>query len=130
MESPTEVTAARARKVRWLVWSVYAALWTTALIVPIPDKHSWGLPEMQFDLKFFVAKSAHLSCYALFAMLTGWLRAPRQWRWLLMFVLMGHATLTEMIQEQVGRGGALHDVALDHVGIAVGLVLTWKWWRD
>ena len=131
MEPPTEDVSALAVRRRWLVWSAFAVCWTAALIAPIRDEHKWLITEWQFDLKFLVAKTLHVGCYALFAMLTGWLRAPQRVRWLLIFILMGHATLTEMIQEHVpGRSGHLHDVAWDHLGIAIGLMLTWKWWRD
>jgi VanZ family protein len=131
MEQLTEDVTVRPRLSRWLLWSAYAVCWTAALIVPIRDQHKWVVTEYQIDLKFLVAKTLHVGCYALFAALTGWIRAPLRVRWLLMFVLMGHATLTEMIQENVpGRSGHLHDVAFDHLGIAIGILLTWKWWRD
>ena len=66
------------------------------------------------------------------AILTGWLRAPVTQRFLLMFLLMAHATVTELIQEATfevaGRSGELHDVGFDHLGIALGVMLSWKWW--
>ena len=106
---------------RWWCWSAYALAWTTALLVPVPSG-DWPPGPLDLDLRFGFAKLVHLSAYAVFAALTGWLRAPPRYRFVLMFVLMGHATLTEMLQyllEFIGRYGSLSDVALDHVGIAI-----------
>jgi hypothetical protein len=41
-----------------------------------------------------------------------------------------HGIVTECLQPYVGRGGALADVGLDHLGIALGLAIGWRWWRD
>jgi hypothetical protein len=43
--------------------------------------------------------------------------------------LMAHGTITELIQLHVpGRSGSLHDVALDQLGITLGMLASWKWW--
>jgi hypothetical protein len=118
---------------RLLVWLIYVACWTTALVVPIPGQGEWHVSGFEIDLKFLFAKTVHVSGYALLAGLAGWLRVPLRYRWLIMYVLMVHATLTEVIQDNMrslGRTGSLYDVALDHVGIALGLILSWNWWRD
>jgi VanZ family protein len=108
---------------------VYFTGWTAALVMPINSPGEWHVSGIHIDLKFLVAKTLHVSGYALLAGLAGWLRVPPRYRWVLMFVIMGHATMTEMIQEHVeGRTGNLHDVAYDHVGIALGTLLTWRWW--
>jgi VanZ family protein len=117
---------------RWWIWSVYLAAWSAALLVPVPGGH-WDLPDLHVNLRLLVAKTLHFCAYALLAILTGWVRAPARWRFVLMFVLMGHASLTEMLQfwlAFIGRSGTLTDVALDHAGIAVGMALSWKWWSE
>src|SRR5207302_9001093 len=119
---------------RWCFWGLYALAWTAALVMPVPISGDWraGVGEIEINLKYFVAKSVHLGAYALFTVLTGWLRAPVRLRFLLMFLLAAHATVTELIQEATfeiaGRTGELHDVGFDHLGIAVGVMLSWKWW--
>ena len=118
-------------KTRLQVWWIYFLAWTAALIAPIRDQTPWVVTSIQVDLKFLVAKTVHVGGYALFTILTGWLLVPLRERWLMMFLLMGHATLTELIQEHVpGRSGHLHDVAFDQLGITLGLIASWKWWRE
>jgi len=119
------------RRSRLLLWWIYLIGWTTALVAPIRDQTAWVVTAINIDLKFLVAKTVHVVGYALFAALTGWLLVPLRARWLMMFLLMSHGTLTELIQEHVeGRNGNLHDVALDQLGIALGVLFTWRWWRD
>ena len=46
-----------------------------------------------------------------------------------MFFIMAHASLSELGQTAlVERSGHLMDVVLDHMGIALGLLWSWKWW--
>ncbi len=117
--------------VRWLVWGVYAALWTGGLVMPMPDVQPWRVEELNLDLKFAASKTFHVAMYAGFAILTGWLRAPFRHRLLLLFLLMAHGTLTELIQLHVSnRTGTLEDVAFDHAGIALGLLFSWRWWCE
>ncbi len=62
-------------------------------------------------------------------MLSAGLRVPCRFRWMLLFVIMVHAPATELLQQFVeGRTGMLSDVGLDHLGIALGLLLTWQRW--
>jgi hypothetical protein len=115
---------------RWRCWSVYALAWTTALLVPVPGT-PWLSGPLDIDLRFCLAKFLHLAAYGTFAALTAWLRAPLRYRFVLTFGLMTHATLTEMLQylvEFIHRSGSLSDVALDHLGIAIGMSVSWKWW--
>ena len=132
MEQPQQKNLFPSRMARLLVWLVYFACWTTALIMPVPSQGAWRITGFtEVDLKFVFAKTVHVCGYALLTGLTGWLSVPQRYRLLMMFLLMGHATLTELIQlHVVDRHGDLHDVALDQVGIAIGLILSWGWWRD
>ncbi len=58
------------------------------------------------------------------------LRPPGVWRWLLLILLLEHGVVTEFVQLFVpDRHGAVPDILIDHGGIALGLALTWPWWR-
>ena len=114
---------------RWAVWLVYASAWTTALLTPQPVELADSL--LGEDSAFLSGKVLHVGAYAFFAALTGWLRAPVRLRWLLLAFLSLHAFGTEFFQGFVPlRVPAWNDVALDHVGILLGCLLSWKWWRD
>lgn len=87
--------------------------------------------SLAFGRRHLATKTAHVSCYALFAALSGWVRAPQQFRPLLMFFIMAHATSTELIQLTLAhRDGNLIDVGFDNAGILIGFLLTWKWWTE
>src|SRR5207253_6623626 len=88
---------------RWVIWSVFFVAWTIGLLVPMPEiTESWAL-----SVKFLIAKTLHVTAYAMLAVLSGWLRVAPRFRWLLLFVIMVHATATELIQQHVhGRRGA------------------------
>jgi VanZ family protein len=115
---------------RRAVWLVYAVLWTAALTTPWPAEASEAvLPE---ESQFTVGKSLHVCAYALLCALTGWQRflTPR-WRPLLLLALSAHAALTEVAQLYVPhRHGCWEDVALNHIGLYLGVVLAWRWWRE
>jgi VanZ family protein len=113
---------------RWLFLLTYAALVTTALLVPIRVR-SLGLESVGSDVLFSVAKSIHVLGYAVFAILGGWLRAPLRWRWLVLFLVMAHGTVMELLQTLTPtRSGTLQDVGFDNLGVALGLMISWKWW--
>jgi hypothetical protein len=117
---------------RWPIWAAFTLAWTAALLVPVPESAHSDSVHIVIDRKFLFAKVVHITAYAAWAGLTAWLRAPVRWRFFLMFVLMAHATVTELLQDwtDLGRTGALLDVAFDHFGIAVGMAATWSWWKD
>jgi VanZ family protein len=131
VEQPLKAVPSVSRKVRWLIWSIYLACWTVALVAPIPNQEPWVVTPINIDLKYLFAKSLHVAGYGLLAILSGWLHVQEKMRWRLMFLLLSHGTVTELIQQYVkGRSGHLHDVAYDQVGVALGLLLTWKWWSE
>jgi VanZ family protein len=115
--------------VRWLTWSVYAAAWTTALLTPQPVHVAEAvLPD---SLQFPTAKLLHISAYAVFVLLSVWLPVTPRVRWLVLLLVSFHAFGTEFFQQFVPeRYPSLQDVGLDHVGIFLGLTLTWRWWRQ
>jgi VanZ family protein len=119
------------RRTRWLVWGVYVVLWTALLVMPAGAINRLSPAEILLGSKYLIAKSLHVTAYAVMTLLCGWLHVSSRFRWLLMFFLMGHATLTEMIQfhvPELGRSGELNDVAFDQFGITLGLLLSWSWW--
>jgi len=118
---------------RWWIWGGCILAWTAALLVPVPKDDPFGFGELEFDRRFFLAKGLHFCAYAFLTMLTGWLRVPVRYRFFLLFLLMAHATTTEVLQyimEFIGRSGSLMDVALNDSGIAIGLLLAWRWWTQ
>jgi VanZ family protein len=122
---------------RWPIWGIYTVAWSMALLVPNPVylvlSHGPGGkkidPALEWGL-FLFAKTLHVMAYALAAVLTGWLRAPGRWRWVLLAFWSLHACGTEFGQLFVPtRTGSLRDVGLDHLGLLIGVALTWRWWR-
>ena len=123
---------------RWPVWLLFVLAWSAALLVPNPVVlwlgHSNGAgkphPQLQLALHLF-SKSVHVCAYALAAGLTAWLRVAGRWRWALLAFWSVHAFATEFLQQFVPtRGASLYDVCLDHIGLLIGVALTWRWWRD
>ena len=113
---------------RWLIWVVYFVLWTTALVTPQPQElgHDILPPEAHLP----ISKGLHVVAYALFTVLCGWVPMPRGHRWWLLLFLSLHGMGTEFIQTFVpGRNGCWTDVGIDHIGIALGLLVSWKLWR-
>src|SRR3989442_9855984 len=87
---------------RWLALGVFVVLWTTALVLPLPDERSWPV-AISPGRKYFFAKTGHVCAYAIMTILSGWLRVPFRFRLLLLFFLMAHAAATEWIQLNFSR---------------------------
>jgi VanZ family protein len=100
--------------------------WTLALLTPEPAQVSAAtLPP---DLGYIVAKAAHVSAYAFLTALAAWLPLRRHWP--LVVLLSLHGCATEYLQQFVPlRHGCLPDVGWDHLGLAFGLAISWKWRR-
>lgn len=114
---------------RWLVWFAYLLVLSVALLTPQPAHLAHDLIPSDGE-RFTVAKSGHLAAYALLAILTAWLSVRRSLRWLLLILLVGHAGLTEFLQQFVpSRGGRWQDAVIDIAGLALGVLLSWRWWR-
>jgi VanZ family protein len=115
---------------RVVFWWVAVALWTAALLTSYPVLLSQQVlpPAAGFP----AAKALHVIAYAGLAGLIPWLSVPLGWRWALLAFLSLHAAGTEFLQQFVPhRTGSLTDVAIDHVGLVVGIITTWKgWWRQ
>lgn len=116
-------------KQRWWIWGVYVLAWTAVLLTPARTINDLPGVDLFEPFRYIAAKGLHVSAYAVMTILCAWLLVPARYRWLLVFFVMAHATLTEHLQEFVpGRTGSLHDVGFDNIGIAIGLALSWKWW--
>jgi VanZ family protein len=114
---------------RWPIWSGYAVAWSLALLTPQPV----AVCDAVFapDTGHLASKTLHISSYAVFTILSAWLRARLPWRWLLLAFLSLHGFLTEYLQHFVPtRTPSWGDVGLDHLGILIGLLVAWKWWRQ
>lgn len=119
----------RMRKliVRGLGWSLCVGLWTAALLTTYPVHVGQGIVPPR--LYFPAAKCLHFSAYAFLTVFISWLPL-RRWRWLLLAFLSLHAAGTEFFQRFVpGRHGVWTDILIDHAGLVLGVVLTWKRWR-
>ncbi|MBY0528463.1 MAG: VanZ family protein [Gemmataceae bacterium] len=119
-----------ARGIRCCIWLGYVVSWSVALLMRNPVEPGNGLRDPHF--LFYVSKGVHISSYVLLTILTAWLRTRGWVRWGLLVFLFIHASATEFAQAvlPLGRSGSVRDVVLDLVGIAIGVALTWRWWRD
>ena len=114
---------------RSFVWIVYFVCLTTLLVMPGTVQDQLPLGEFVLTNKTLFAKSVHIALYAIFAVLTGSLRVSPSWRLPLLFFVMAHGAATEFLQQFVPeRNGSVSDVLFDHLGIALGLLVSWKWW--
>jgi VanZ family protein len=117
--------SARPRLRPWLVWLGFAALWTTALLVPVPTQALGVSAAFHFP----IAKTVHVLAYATFTVLAGRVGVPARLRWLPLFVVMAHAPASELLQGLTAtRHPSLADVAIDHAGVALGLLVSWGRW--
>jgi VanZ family protein len=118
----------RRRKllVRGLGWCVCVVVLTAALLTTYPVELGKAVaPE---GLYFPAAKTLHVCAYAFLTVFISWLPL-RRWRWLLLAFLSLHAAGTEFGQLFIpGRKGKFVDILIDHIGLFLGLVLTWKRW--
>jgi VanZ family protein len=127
-DEPARSTTWFPPPVRWCIWAFYAVAWTRALLVENPvDPGDDAL--LQFQL-FLFSKTVHVCAYAVFAGLSGWLPVRFRYRWWLLLVLSGHAFATEFGQQYfITRHPSVRDAGLDHIGMLLGVLATWHWWR-
>jgi VanZ family protein len=112
---------------RWMVWIAYVAVWTVALLTPNPVAIAHAV--LPHEAVFTTAKTLHICAYAMGVVLSGWLQVTSRFRWALLVFISVHAMGTEFLQQYVPtRTGSVRDVILDHIGIILGLILSWKWW--
>jgi hypothetical protein len=118
--------------VPWGAWWIATFVWTALLTLPINAPMFGDTEEMRNWTRLILSKGAHLSVYAAWAFITGWLQPRLKARIFLLFFLMAHAVGTEWCQwltrETMGRHGSLRDAALDQVGILVGVIAGYRYW--
>jgi hypothetical protein len=114
---------------RWLLWGAWLVAWSIALLTPQPVRLAQAIIPPDSLIPY--TKVLHVGAYALLTGLGGWLALTTgRWRWVLLGFLSLHALGTEFLQQFIPlRTASWGDVGLDHVGIALGLVSGWKWWR-
>ncbi|MBI3407876.1 MAG: VanZ family protein [Planctomycetes bacterium] len=119
-----------AHKRVWIIWLIYVLLWTTGLLLPGSATEIEPLDKLLTGCRFAAAKSLHVCAYAVMTILSAFLPVPARFRWILVFFLMAHATVTELLQENFipMRSGELDDVGFDQLGITLGILLSWKRW--
>jgi VanZ family protein len=118
-------------RILWGLWFLYVVAWTTALLTPHPVHIANAL--LPAGSHFLPAKTLHVLAYLVLTVLTLRLPARRSVRCVLLACVSAHAMATEFLQQFVPlRNGSLHDVGLDHIGIALGLAFVgiWRWWRS
>jgi VanZ family protein len=117
---------------RWTIWTIFVVGWTIALEVPVPGRDTTIHGDAPLTWRAIIAKSTHVLAYAVLTVLSARLPLEARHRAMVMFFLMGHATATEglqvLLQPYCHRGGTLADVGLDQLGIAIGVLISWKWW--
>jgi hypothetical protein len=118
--------------VAWSAWCVATLAWTAALTLPINAPVFGATEEMRTLTRLILSKGAHLSIYAAWAFVTGWLQPRVKVRIFLLIFLMAHGVGTEWCQlltyDILGRHGSLRDAALDQLGILVGVIAGYRYW--
>jgi VanZ family protein len=128
LELAPQPLAPRTNLVLWLLWTAFVTVWTFLLLMPRP--HELVPSEEILEYSFSIAKTLHVSAYALFAILSAALPVSPRRRWLLIVFMSAHAFLTEFGQIfSEDRHPSLRDVGIDHLGMVLGMALSWKWWR-
>src|SRR5579885_3290210 len=112
--------------IRGLGWCLCVILWTVGLLTIFAVQVGQAIVPAGFH--FSAAKFLHISSYAFLTVYLKWLPLRRERWWLLAFLSL-HAIATEYFQQFIpGRTSTFTDVFIDHVGIALGMALTWKRW--
>lgn len=110
----------RRQAIRALFWLAFVVI-TLLALTPGP-----AMPPVLLGAD----KLKHIAAFATLAALVrlGW---PELRLWLLVLVLLAHGAVIEFVQATpvLGREMSLGDLAADGIGIALGLVTIWLWFR-
>ncbi|MGF1580573.1 MAG: VanZ family protein [Gemmataceae bacterium] len=107
----------------WIGWTVLLTAWTIALWVPGKKNAKIDRSLPAITTYFLVSKTLHLAAYGVLGALVLRLRIAPQNRWIPVYLLMLHASLTEVCQLYwFDRTGLVLDVAFNHIGIGLGLL--------
>ena len=107
-------------------------VWTWKLLEPNPVPEQVRELLSWWDwLPFLAAKTLHAGGYATLAVLAGVAAPSRCWKLAALAFLLLHGVGTEIGQTFVpNRSGRVRDVLIDWAGIAAGVGLGWRWWRE
>jgi hypothetical protein len=113
---------------RWTIWLALFGSWALALLTPQPvEVEKRVLPA---EALFSASKGLHIAAYAFLTCAGAWLPPWRGQRRLPVALMSLHGCATEFFQLFVpSRHGCLEDVGIDHIGIALGLLLSFSRWR-
>jgi VanZ family protein len=115
----------RSRALHGFVWGLLLVLWTIALLTPQPVQVAQAVLPDTFE--FPISKLLHVTAYAVLAGLGVRLHGLGRYRWTVLALLSLHAFGTEFLQQFVDlRSPSWRDVGLDHLGIALGLLVSWR----
>ncbi len=111
----------------WTSWCIFFLAWTAALLTTILVDA--GAAVLSKDFSFYLGKVLHVTAYAILAYLSSRLPVTIPQRWAVLVLISFHAMATEYLQRFVGRYPSWRDVGLNHIGILIGVLVTWKKWR-
>ncbi len=112
---------------RVLLWAGLLVPWTWALLTPVPQQAVRAIGGT--TASFVFGKSLHVGVYATLAILTAWLPMSRNWRLILLVLLIAHGGTTEYLQQFVQRGSSWRDFGIDSLGVGLGCLLSWRRWH-
>jgi VanZ family protein len=113
----------------WAVWWLGVLVWSVALTTTLPVHIKEAVLPVD-PAGIHVAKVLHVTAYAFLAAFAGWLRPKGNWHWLILILLLEHGVVTEWVQGFVPeRTSSVNDIVIDHIGVALGVALSWPWWR-
>ena len=114
----------------WLVWGAAVLFWTVGLLIPTNHQGDWEVGEFVLDRHTIASKLVHVAIYTVLTAFAMRLPGSIRTRFLAILFLAAHASVSEVLQKYCSnRTGTLEDVALDHFGILIGMLLSWRSWQ-
>jgi hypothetical protein len=129
-ESRSANRAVILARLRCGLWLTAFAGYTYLLVVPSEWLPPWlrATTGTRITEEFTFGKLLHAIWYGLFTLTAYWLPLGRRGLLWCIALLSFHGFATEYIQTFTGRNGRWLDVLIDHIGIAVGLLLCGLWY--
>lgn len=116
------------RRMHLLAFLVGMVLWSVALLSPIPEEDAKRVLRSK-DGIFYFGKTLHIVAYLFLTVFAGVMcYARHSWGWWA-FALAIHGGLIELFQPHFGRTGRWEDWALDSIGVVLGSLIVFMWWR-